>query len=77
MREAADARREGFGGDDEGGGVGTEVEEELRALLDGLFDGGGWGWGGFYLEEGEADELAGGADVVVASGENGKEQCCD
>ena len=30
MREAADARREGFGGDDEGGGVGAEVEEELR-----------------------------------------------
>lgn len=30
VREAADARREGFGGDDEGGGVGAEVEEELR-----------------------------------------------
>lgn len=28
--------------------------------------------GVFYLEEGEADEFAGGADVVVAPGENGK-----
>jgi len=36
-------------------------------------EGGGAGdIGVFYLEEGEADEFAGGADVVVAPGENGK-----
>lgn len=29
MGEAADAGREDFGGDDEGGGVCAEVEEEL------------------------------------------------
>ena len=31
MAEGADARREYFGGDDEGGGVGAEVEGELGA----------------------------------------------
>lgn len=68
--EAADARREGFGGDDEGGGVGAEVEEELGGVR---WVGKGMGMvGGGYLEEGEEDEFAGGVDVVVAAGEDGE-----
>lgn len=30
------------------------------------------GGGEVYLEEGEADEFAGGVDVVIAPGENGE-----
>ncbi len=61
MGEGADAGGENFGGDDEGGGVGAEVEEELGGEM--LEDGGRGGRGGFggYLGDGETDDFSAGA----------------
>ena len=70
MGEAPHAGGEDFGGDDEGGGVCAEVEEELRWRL---------GMGGLreermgaYLSESEANKFAGGADAVVSTSEDGE-----
>lgn len=63
MRGAAVARWEAFGGDDEGGGVGAEVEEELAEGVKGEEGGGVEGVEGYaeyqedYGEAGEAHYL--------------------
>ena len=84
MTEAAHARGEDFGGDDEGGGVGAEVEEKLcvgtlgvgRLRVGRLRVGRLWVEAG-YLSESETDKLPTCAHVIVVPGNDGEHQCND
>ena len=76
MGETADAGWVEFSGNDEGGGIGTEVEEELDTSL-ALYPQSYCKIIETHLSNGEADEFAGCSEMCIVAGDDGKHESAD